>query len=1285
MSPSLTSAPLSSIDRPRMTAQSDPSKQNTINISTTPIDDTHLSPYPIYQTYSNSASPSNFDTPAELTSENSGFSDYDYAADDEFFGVDFDAAGEQPIDADPLILEGVPLPTTELPAVEAYLPSPQANRAQSSETTTSSTYPMTSNQSSPPSRHSPKTEAHEANATMTSFQYEQTREIPASQGMMPYDIQTTLESAKRTHDQSASGYSGGDNIGLGVANHMGHSPRLTLTSWESREQQEIQTEPDPQDEQYSTHQTLWQDGIQDHTSSNHHVTVGYNFQTSRISSSHLGISQDELETEDLDEVSGRSGLNPEIRKSLSNVEIPNLKDQDKAAQIRAKNMEIDEWRSQAGDSSDPADEDPNQSRSTLSAPATSTRRRARTTGAIPDFAVNQYGFEAGAGTTGAIPDFVANQHDLEAVELAEGEDIDPVSDSESVRENQLKEDQVYYNPYAIQMSAGDKILMQQPRHWSSDGPIYPYITRTEIQAPTANEAQKRWMDAAETFSVLSRTATWGTRRRSEPSIADIESLNSGSILKRLSFKNDKEKSSSPGFIDRLGSMVRRTSGSSNKLKRARSPNKDARGRSEVKSVVKQEGNLAPPKGTMHRRGASSPRLVTNVGGSPISGSSHGGSGPVSATASSPPRNPLGGFMGSVIRRARSGSNLGHDPSKDGIVGMWSKSGGPPVPVLASTPFESETKPLDFSDAEGEDDDDDEPGDDGEVMDFDQTTPSAPNFTGFQEHVIRLYPHIERSYLVDRIAHQQVVRYKALLQWRVKHSGCIENNNCPAGDHCIALGGSPTLLEPKNQHRDSDASNTGAQALLDASDGDSNPEGALAADSFPPGVPMPPAQTLPAEFECQLCFRVKKFMKPSDWTKHVHEDVQPFTCTYPSCKEPKSFKRKADWVRHENERHRRLSWWTCTVDDCQHKCYRKDNFLQHLVREHKIPEPKQKTKAAAKKVRNSDEAIWVMIRNCHHETTAKPQDEPCKFCGKVLNSWKKLTVHLAKHMELISLSVLRLVEQQAVNPDTIISPVEPLPVRPAPLTPVERNDRRPSTGSMQYSNMSASISPHVGSMSHFSSPLYPQASPNIQDIPQFSQVMYSQNIAYNTTNTGQDMSSYNVQAQMPQQQHQHNQQPGLMFDNAGMSYSHQMGAQMDNTQPRGYPTMDHSPSLDQTAGFAPVNRTYTPINQQQGYPSYPSSNQTLSPDPNFVSAPPQVPGFPSHAIAPNQQTYATSPNHAPSYPPQQMLGVDENLFKYQAALQGTDNGFGYDQMSSTMRSPGGYPSTSNGGYPAYHNQ
>jgi hypothetical protein len=207
-------------------------------------------------------------------------------------------------------------------------------------------------------------------------------------------------------------------------------------------------------------------------------------------------------------------------------------------------------------------------------------------------------------------------------------------------------------------------------------------------------------------------------------------------------------------------------------------------------------------------------------------------------------------------------------------------------------------------------------------------------------------------------------------------------------------------------------------------------------------------------------------------------------------------------------------------------------------------------------------------------------------------------------------------------------------------------------------------------------------------------MYNQNMGYNTTTTGQDMSSYSVQASVP------HYQPGLMVDNNGMPYSNQIGPQMDNTQSRGYVAMDHSPSLEQTGGFTTVNGPYTPVNQQQGYHSYPNSSSTLSPDPSsFASGPPQMAGFQAHSLASNQQAFVTSPqhapaqqpfasspNHAPSYPPQQIPGfADENIYNNQI-LQQTHNGLGYDQMGMGLRGQGGvvYPPTTNGGY-SFHQQ
>jgi hypothetical protein len=370
--------------------------------------------------------------------------------------------------------------------------------------------------------------------------------------------------------------------------------------------------------------------------------------------------------------------------------------------------------------------------------------------------------------------------------------------------------------------------------------------------------------------------------------------------------------------------------------------------------------------------------------------------------------------------------------QSGIVDLWRGQGGPPVPSLTTPPLDiyAPQQQADVYDQDEDDDEDDEQADENvDIKSEGLSEPIERSYDGFKAHVRRLNPamDLDNNWLVSRIGRQQEARYKNLLEFRINHLRAVLAHSCQNRHLCKAR--SP-LLDVKGFGLQPERPNTDLQLVTDFDD-DSMPEGGLTAETFPPGVPMPPIRTLPAEFECQLCFKAKKFQKPSDWTKHVHEDLQPFTCTFQKCKEPKSFKRKADWVRHENERHRRLEWWKCEVNDCGHVCYRKDNFLQHLVREHKYSEPAQKTKAAIKKSGSADPA-WEMLERCHHDTPYKPQNEPCKFCGRAFNSWKKLMVHHAKHMEQITLPVLRLVESATVDQNTVISPIDQ---NPTPVTPI----------------------------------------------------------------------------------------------------------------------------------------------------------------------------------------------------------------------------------------------------------
>ncbi|KAJ5825744.1 hypothetical protein N7474_002882 [Penicillium riverlandense] len=394
---------------------------------------------------------------------------------------------------------------------------------------------------------------------------------------------------------------------------------------------------------------------------------------------------------------------------------------------------------------------------------------------------------------------------------------------------------------------------------------------------------------------------------------------------------------------------------------------------------------------------------------------------------------------SVKGRPRARSEVPR-PASPGLMDLMTSHGGPPVANLAhSAKPGSDTEQSPGSTARGAEgpegaDDDDETGmgdDSGLVMDFPAVSRlPVPTIEGFKAQIMQLNPLLEPA-LIHRFANEQLRRYENLVKLQQKHAQALTNRSCRSGKFCFALGGDASLLQLRKQPANSDTGNTQFR-VTDFNQGRDQPyamvEGAIAAAQFPPGVPLPPVSRLPAQFECPICFEVKKFQKPSDWSKHVHEDVQPFTCTFPQCNEPKSFKRKADWVRHENERHRQLEWWTCTYPDCSHTCYRKDNFVQHLVREHKMPEPKMKKSKASASEKPSEaqrerdiERLWEMVEQCRQETKQRSEQERCRFCGNICGNWKKLTVHLGKHLEQLAMPVLELSKQSVASSSTALHP------------------------------------------------------------------------------------------------------------------------------------------------------------------------------------------------------------------------------------------------------------------------
>lgn len=1008
--------------------------------------------------------------------------------------------------------------------------------------------------------------------------------------------------------------------------------------------------------------------------------------------SHLSVQQDdESEGEDgndyfqdtqgsNEQIPARTGINPEQRTQISDAEIPNLKEQESADQVELKNIDVREWL----DRSDDGNAEKPDARPQRPAPL-SRRQRAKSAGAHVLSHENLESFEATIGDSHIPgPGLLINEEsgdeddddEYEEDEKASIEDSPPPTTAlgEFVNDIPGEAKPGVYDELPNQPLLYRAKLWQDPLHDSSDPGI-------KLQPDTANAAITRFQQRAGDIETLSRVATWGTRRLSE---SDLHSLfhnlsfnektqvqgqakekreRRGSFLQQLSGKLNRKRSNT--------NLKRQDSDKSTKSKEKPvqpSPLDHARKDSTTSQGSRRE-SLGVPQATqsglkrmssLGKRPPKSPRINTGsaIAAMTVQAGALGAGGSVSATATSSPTD----WPKNKMRAPRNCSNindLGQASSSTtdlGLVKMWSNHlGGPPLPTLAA-PLKTEES---LTVPGGDEDDDEDEGleDHGVTMDLSiRSDLIVPTLEGFKANIRQLNPRLP-PFMFDRIAREQLLRFKKLVDFKIKHAQALSLRKCASGKHCTELGGEPTYLPTKSNIKEPELRHTGFTVTgLGQSDEDANAlaEGLVTPAQFPPGVPMPPVKRLPAEFECSLCFKVKKFHKPSDWSKHVHEDVQPFTCTFDTCAEPKSFKRKADWVRHENERHRQLEWWMCNMSDCSHKCYRKDNFVQHLVREHKLPEPKVKTMKSGKpavrgpsshKARSkladdtedfNDEIdqVWRLVEECRHETPKSPKDEACKFCGNICNSWKKLTVHLAKHMEQISMPVLGIVRQKEVTPETIISPIEQRITSQQPsMSPIAQSPfSQPGhpTSTSPYGMSVGAVNELPGAFTAFQSqtnyfgampsdnqsPHYQRASPNTYPPPGHSQQLaagYNQNCGPNAYIS--NLNPYTASS------------PASQFTpvNNNRGYQQPQTPISDNTYSGGFRTPTSQPrtvAYDDGSGFQFGSQ------QQQAFSSpveggaYPISNPTPTSYPQQQTLPPT--SYPMQQPIQTPSSYSAQP-------------------------------------------------------------
>lgn len=723
----------------------------------------------------------------------------------------------------------------------------------------------------------------------------------------------------------------------------------------------------------------------------------------------------------------RTGVDPSRRGTD---EVPTVNQLAERRQLDERNQEVADWLSKNNLGTNVGEE-------RMTRQLRPDRPRALSAG----FRVDPMGLpvfsDRGIPGPGALID--EDSHDEYSTDGTEVEALASEVGSETVESPPVMEEDLHnhegQNSYFPRYDDGEIPPEQEeplPGQFYRRGPWQDPLTgpiRNEAWQPfSSNAAMVRYNEEAARWETASRAATWGTRRRLSDS--EVQSIVDGSRVRHLSLvKRGRARGSTliKRARDKANDLIPRRS-NSNIKKAAESPSTPEPVQFVESPQPREQSNSANPLQRIASFGKSRspPAEVTAIN------TSFANSGHIEAVSADSQKVKSEGGLRSplhLLRKARSKSDVGKNSAKSspGIHELMAQHGGPPVMSMASP------KPEPASRASHEDnnrdavadDEDDETDEVGIRMDLQVRAENIiPNLEGFKYHAKQLNPRLP-PYLIDRIGHEQLRRYKKLLDQRVKHKKAVLNHNCAAKGRCFELGGEAKLLTPRKSAKDPDGTCVQFSVRHDEDAEDETEEGVVAAASFPAGIPPPPVRRLPAEFECSLCFKVKSFQKPSDWTKHIHEDVQPFSCTFPNCNEPKSFKRKADWVRHENERHRRLEYWQCNVQGCTHVCYRKDNFVQHLVREHKKNEPKVKKKSSAKNrtEQQDDSEVWSLVDACRQETDFKPRDEPCKFCGNVCSSWKKLSVHMGNHMVQIAMPILELVNMREVTADTIISPVE----------------------------------------------------------------------------------------------------------------------------------------------------------------------------------------------------------------------------------------------------------------------
>ena len=158
------------------------------------------------------------------------------------------------------------------------------------------------------------------------------------------------------------------------------------------------------------------------------------------------------------------------------------------------------------------------------------------------------------------------------------------------------------------------------------------------------------------------------------------------------------------------------------------------------------------------------------------------------------------------------------------------------------------------------------------------------------------------------------------------------------------------------------------------------------------IPKPPMLLRPGSaFECPFCGQEIMFgvqvTSNDDWALHVFMDIEPYQCTFDNClRADKTFGIQEEWFQHELSNHRLCKVWVC--QSCNYEAGEKEDIELHLSTKHKDI--------------ISGDNLSTVASLCERYSEKALSEQSCPFCGLSKLPPEGLKLHIADHLEQLSL-------------------------------------------------------------------------------------------------------------------------------------------------------------------------------------------------------------------------------------------------------------------------------------------